>query len=64
MAVTDKTIDDYVVHTVFCLFDVDGDGQLSDREFLSVMKDRLHRGFQQPRVSIYEYKPRCIMKFT
>ena len=50
-ASTDKSIDDYVIHTVFCLFDIDGDGRLSDREFLSVMKDRLHRGFKTASVS-------------
>jgi hypothetical protein len=35
---------------VFQIFDEDGDGRLSHREFIAIMKDRLHRGFK---VSIY-----------
>jgi Ca2+-binding EF-hand superfamily protein len=31
---------------VFHIFDEDGDGQLSYREFIAIMKDRLHRGFK------------------
>jgi len=31
---------------VFALFDEDGDGLLSYREFIAIMKDRLHRGFK------------------
>lgn len=38
------------MHTVFQIFDEDGDGQLSYREFIAIMKDRLHRGFK---VKIY-----------
>jgi Ca2+-binding EF-hand superfamily protein len=34
----------HLVTTVFNIFDVDGDGHLSHKEFISVMKDRLHRG--------------------
>ncbi|KAF4523297.1 hypothetical protein B566_EDAN009420 [Ephemera danica] len=36
----------HLVHTVFQIFDEDGDGQLSYREFIAIMKDRLHRGFK------------------
>ncbi|XP_065571770.1 calcium uptake protein 3, mitochondrial-like [Artemia franciscana] len=34
----------HVVDTVFALFDVDGDGALSYKEFIAIMRDRLHRG--------------------
>lgn len=36
----------HIIDTVFALFDVDGDGQLSYKEFIAIMKDRLHRGFK------------------
>ncbi|PSN36193.1 Calcium uptake protein 3 [Blattella germanica] len=36
----------HLVHIVFQIFDEDGDGQLSYREFIAIMKDRLHRGFK------------------
>ena len=34
----------HLVHTVFQIFDVDGDGHLSHREFIAIMKGRLSRG--------------------
>lgn len=36
----------HIIDTVFAIFDVDGDGQLSYKEFIAIMKDRLHRGFK------------------
>ncbi|KAL4706377.1 hypothetical protein ACJJTC_018476 [Scirpophaga incertulas] len=36
----------HLVSTVFAIFDADGDGLLSYREFIAIMKDRLHRGFK------------------
>ncbi|XP_064636150.1 calcium uptake protein 3, mitochondrial-like isoform X9 [Lineus longissimus] len=36
--------DPHLVETVFQIFDADGDGHLSHEEFVSLMKDRLHRG--------------------
>ena len=45
-AVTGQSLNSHMVHVVFQLFDQDGDGQLSHKEFISVMKDRLHRGFR------------------
>ncbi|XP_035682362.1 calcium uptake protein 3, mitochondrial-like isoform X6 [Branchiostoma floridae] len=36
----------HVINTVFQIFDEDGDGKLSHKEFISVMKDRIHRGFR------------------
>lgn len=34
------------MHTVFAIFDDNGDGLLSYQEFIAIMKDRLHRGFK------------------
>ncbi|XP_027864813.1 calcium uptake protein 3, mitochondrial isoform X2 [Xiphophorus couchianus] len=34
----------HLVNTVFKIFDEDHDGKLSHKEFIGVMKDRLHRG--------------------
>nr|XP_056711055.1 calcium uptake protein 3, mitochondrial [Euleptes europaea] len=36
----------HLVNTVFKIFDVDKDDQLSYKEFIGVMKDRLQRGFR------------------
>lgn len=43
---TNLEMNPHVVHSVFQLFDTDGDGSLSHDEFVQVMKDRLHRGFK------------------
>ncbi|XP_042326474.1 calcium uptake protein 3, mitochondrial isoform X2 [Sceloporus undulatus] len=37
----------HLVNTVFKIFDVDKDDQLSYKEFIGIMKDRLHRGFRR-----------------
>ncbi|KAK5605816.1 Calcium uptake protein 3, mitochondrial, partial [Crenichthys baileyi] len=34
----------HLVNTIFKIFDVDHDEQLSYKEFIGIMKDRLHRG--------------------
>ncbi|KAM4837104.1 calcium uptake protein 3, mitochondrial isoform 3-T3 [Thomomys bottae] len=36
----------HLVNTIFKIFDVDKDDQLSYKEFIGIMKDRLHRGFR------------------
>ncbi|KAK6173399.1 hypothetical protein SNE40_016858 [Patella caerulea] len=41
---TGFTLGKHIVNTMFQIFDVDGDGHLSHQEFISIMKDRLHRG--------------------
>lgn len=46
MICTGTSLSRHLVHTVFAIFDEDGDGQLSYREFIAIMKDRLHRGFK------------------
>ncbi|XP_030748390.1 calcium uptake protein 3, mitochondrial isoform X2 [Sitophilus oryzae] len=43
---TGTNLSPHIVHTVFAIFDVDGDGLLSYKEFIAIMKDRLHRGFK------------------
>lgn len=43
---TGTSLSKHLVHIVFQIFDEDGDGQLSYREFIAIMKDRLHRGFK------------------
>ncbi|XP_071551337.1 calcium uptake protein 3, mitochondrial isoform X5 [Panulirus ornatus] len=49
---TGEELSPHIVDTVFKIFDDDGDGQLSYKEFIAIMRDRLHRGFkqQQPRI--------------
>nr|XP_042697859.1 calcium uptake protein 3, mitochondrial isoform X5 [Chrysemys picta bellii] len=37
----------HLVNTVFKIFDVDRDDQLSYKEFIGIMKDRLNRGFRE-----------------
>jgi Ca2+-binding EF-hand superfamily protein len=39
-----QNLNSHLIHVVFQLFDEDGDGRLSHQEFISVMKERLHRG--------------------
>ncbi|KAG7223551.1 hypothetical protein INR49_028444 [Caranx melampygus] len=41
---TDIKLSHHLVNTVFRIFDEDHDGKLSHKEFIGVMKDRLHRG--------------------
>ncbi|KAL6091513.1 hypothetical protein STEG23_020264, partial [Scotinomys teguina] len=43
----------HLVNTVFKIFDVDKDDQLSYKEFIGIMKDRLHRGFRFPESFMY-----------
>ncbi|XP_067121661.1 calcium uptake protein 3, mitochondrial isoform X3 [Centruroides vittatus] len=45
---TGHSLDSNLVNTVFEIFDEDGDGYLSYKEFIAIMRDRLHRGFRRP----------------
>merc|ERR1712025_1149245 len=42
-------LSDHLVDVVFTLFDTDGDGKLSNKEFVSVMKQRVMRGLEKPK---------------
>lgn len=48
---TGQSLSDHLVATVFQIFDEDGDGQLSYKEFIAIMRDRLHRGIKVSRQS-------------
>ena len=39
-------LDPQIVQVIFAVFDQDGDGQLSYKEFIAVLKDRLRRGLK------------------
>ncbi|XP_053559903.1 calcium uptake protein 3, mitochondrial isoform X2 [Bombina bombina] len=53
----------HLVNTVFKIFDVDKDDQLSYKEFIGIMKDRLHRGFRGYRtVQRYTTFKACLKK--
>ncbi|XP_017143656.1 calcium uptake protein 3, mitochondrial isoform X9 [Drosophila miranda] len=43
---TGYSLSQHLIDTVFAIFDADGDGLLSYKEFIAIMKDRLHRGFK------------------
>ncbi|XP_050545188.1 calcium uptake protein 3, mitochondrial isoform X3 [Daktulosphaira vitifoliae] len=43
---TGTNLSEHLVDTVFSIFDEDGDGHLSYREFIAIMRDRLNRGFK------------------
>ncbi|XP_059048322.1 calcium uptake protein 1 homolog, mitochondrial isoform X2 [Achroia grisella] len=42
-------LDPHVINVVFTIFDENMDGQLSNREFVAVMKNRLLRGLEKPK---------------
>jgi len=42
-------LSDHLIDVVFTLFDTDGDGKLSNKEFVSVMKQRVMRGLEKPK---------------
>ena len=42
-------LSDHVVEVLFTIFDEDGDGALSNKEFIAVMKNKLKRGLEKPK---------------
>lgn len=44
----------HLVHTIFKIFDVDHDDQLSYKEFIGIMKDRLNRGARVRRNCVWK----------
>jgi len=55
-------LSDHVVDIVFTLFDDDGDGQLSNREFVAVMKARANRGLEKPKDTNFVRLMRSVTK--
>ena len=54
-------LSDHLVDVVFTLFDTDGDGKLSNKEFVSVMKQRAMRGLEKPKdMGISRYCKTCM----
>ena len=45
----DVDLSDHVVEVIFTIFDEDGDGALSNKEFIAVMKNKLKRGLEKPK---------------
>ncbi|XP_072108757.1 calcium uptake protein 3, mitochondrial isoform X3 [Mobula birostris] len=58
---TGLKLSSHLVNTVFKIFDVDKDDQLSYKEFIGVMKDRLHRGFRGLDISQQPVFPELVM---
>ncbi|XP_012162094.1 calcium uptake protein 3, mitochondrial isoform X7 [Ceratitis capitata] len=52
---TGFSLSKHLIDTVFAIFDDNGDGMLSYREFIAIMKDRVHRGFKVSHWKIVEY---------
>ena len=47
--VADVELDPHIIDVVFTIFDDNGDELLSSREFISVLKERAHRGLEKVR---------------
>ena len=47
--ITKIELDEHLVSVLFTLLDQDGDGMLSRKEFVRVIKRRTARGFNKPR---------------
>jgi len=47
--VASEDISDHIIDVVFTAFDEDGNGTLSNKEFVAVMKRRLMRGLEKPK---------------
>jgi hypothetical protein len=45
----DVDLSDHVVDVIFTIFDENGDGGLSNKEFVDVMKNKLKRGLEKPK---------------
>eukprot|EP00096_Caligus_rogercresseyi_P001433 TRINITY_DN122_c0_g1_i1.p1 TRINITY_DN122_c0_g1~~TRINITY_DN122_c0_g1_i1.p1 ORF type:complete len:451 (-),score=92.68 TRINITY_DN122_c0_g1_i1:2071-3423(-) len=59
---TGQVISAYITKIIFLLFDTDGDGLLSYKEFIAMMQDRVHRGLNRSskNESIYQGIKKCI----
>ncbi|XP_051897271.1 calcium uptake protein 1, mitochondrial isoform X3 [Pristis pectinata] len=57
-------LSDHVCDVVFALFDSDGNGELSNKEFISIMKQRLMRGLEKPKDTGFTRLMRAMWKCT
>ncbi|KPM08793.1 hypothetical protein QR98_0073180 [Sarcoptes scabiei] len=48
-SVANVDLPDYLLVLIFLIFDDDEDGQLSHKEFIAIMKERLRRGLSRPK---------------
>ncbi|XP_023173163.1 calcium uptake protein 1 homolog, mitochondrial isoform X3 [Drosophila hydei] len=53
---------DHVVDVVFTIFDENNDNQLSNKEFISVMKNRVQRGLEKPKDTGFLKMMRSVFK--
>lgn len=60
---TGASLSQHVVRIVFLIFDQDGDGRLSDREFIAIMRDRIHRGLQVLTMFHYSSQQLCQTRY-
>uniref|UniRef100_A0A8K9XIE0 Calcium uptake protein 1, mitochondrial n=1 Tax=Oncorhynchus mykiss TaxID=8022 RepID=A0A8K9XIE0_ONCMY len=55
-------LSDHVCDVVFALFDCDGNGELSNKEFVAIMKQRLMRGLEKPKDMGFTRLVRAMLK--
>ncbi|XP_017117094.1 calcium uptake protein 1 homolog, mitochondrial isoform X2 [Drosophila elegans] len=55
-------LSDHVVDVVFTIFDENNDNQLSNKEFISVMKNRVQRGLEKPKDTGFLKMMRSVFK--
>ncbi|KAH8271971.1 hypothetical protein KR044_012455 [Drosophila immigrans] len=60
--VASVNLSDHVVDVVFTIFDDDNDSQLSNKEFIMVMKNRVQRGLEKPKDTGFIKMMRSLMK--
>ncbi|XP_055853176.1 calcium uptake protein 3, mitochondrial isoform X4 [Episyrphus balteatus] len=60
MICTGYQLTSHLIETVFAIFDEDGDGLLSYKEFIAIMKDRLHRGFKSTPIRGFNGFKQCL----
>ncbi|XP_065357338.1 calcium uptake protein 1 homolog, mitochondrial isoform X2 [Calliphora vicina] len=55
-------LSDHVIDVVFTIFDENNDNQLSNREFIAVMKNRVQRGLEKPKDTGFVKLMRSMLK--
>eukprot|EP00063_Salmo_salar_P066567 XP_014041402.1 PREDICTED: calcium uptake protein 1, mitochondrial-like [Salmo salar] len=55
-------LSDHVCDVVFALFDCDGNEELSNKEFVAIMKQRLMRGLEKPKDMGFTRLVRAMLK--